>query len=352
MKKLLLALMLMVSVLPLFAQDADTRDEEEETVLSATDSTANTYAARVADLKEHYEGIIAERDAQLERHNNDEIRIYLCAVTGGIAFAALLIIYNTRSHRHQIQELTEEKREVEKERKRLEKELREANATADVKTKFINQITHEIRTPLNAINGFTQILCTNDMEIDKDELAGIGNMILNNTSQLAHILEDIIFISDVESNKLSDLTIETINISNFSQEIADVKSIELYNYNPLTGNEDPLPEDATMNTDEKAVKMVLAKLINNANKFGGEANVKISVSKKVVTFSVYDAGEGIPEEEKERIFDLFYKIDSFKPGAGLGLCVARSIAHRLGGEVTYAPKDGKSRFSFTILRRL
>lgn len=339
--------MLMVSVLPMIAQNNDTSNDEDE-----TESAATNYATRIADLKEHYEGIIAEKDAQIQIKTNDEIRLYLLCVSGGIGIATLLIVYNTRSHRRQVQELTDEKREIEKERIRLEKELREANATADVKTMFINQITHEIRTPLNAINGFTQILCDGEMEVEKDELANIGNLILHNTSQLAHILEDIIYISDVESNKISDLNIEQINISNFAQDIADVKSIELFMYNPLTGKEDPLPEDTTMITDEKAVKTVLSKLINNANKFGGEANVKISVSKKMVTFSVYDPGEGVPEEEKERIFELFYKRDNFKPGAGLGLCVASSIAHRLGGDVTYAPKDGMSRFRFSILRHI
>lgn len=351
MKKLLLAL-LMVSILPMFAQNADTSNNEEETALSATDTTATNYAARIADLKEHYEEIIAQKDVQLQIKYNNEIRLYLLCVTGGIAAAALLIMYNTRSHRRQIQELTEEKRMSDTECRRLEKELREANATADVKEKFIQQITHEIRTPLNAINGFTQILCDTDMEVDKEELAGLGSMILENSSQLAKILGDIIYISDAESNKLSDFKKEEINITNFAQEIADVKSLETYQYNPLTGKEDPLPEDVTMNTDGEAVKTVLSKLIHNANKFGGEANVKISVSKKMVTFSVFDPGDGVPEEEKEKIFELFYKIDSFKPGAGLGLCVARSIAHRLGGDVIYSPKDGMSRFRFSILRKL
>lgn len=342
----------MVSILPMFAQNADTSNNEEETALSATDTTATNYAARIAGLKEHYEEIIAKKDVQLQIKDNNEIRLYLLCVTGGIAAATLLIMYNTRSHRRQIQELTEEKRMSDKECRRLEKELREANATADVKEKFIQQITHEIRTPLNAINGFTQILCDEDMQVDKAELAGLGSLILENTSQLANILGDIIYISDAESNKLSDLNIETINITNLAQEIIDAKTIEVYQYNPLSGKDDPLPADATMNTDEKAVKTVLSKLIHNANKFGGEANVKVSVSKKMVTFSVYDPGAGVPDDEKEKIFDHFYKIDSFKPGAGLGLCVARSIARRLGGDVTFAPKDGMSRFKLTILRNL
>lgn len=352
MRKLLLVFISILSVLPLVAQITGTSYDEKEVVPSVTDSTASAYAARIANLKEHYEEIIAEKDAHLYNQENFEMITYMCAVLGGLIFGSLIIIYYSRSHNRQIHELTEEKREIDKERKRLEKELREANATADVKTKFIQQITHEIRTPLNAINGFTQIMCDTDMDMDKDELKGLGNLILENSSNLATILGDIIYISDAETNKLSDLNIERINIQNFTDDIIDVKSVETYEYNPLTGKENALPHESYMYTDSKALHLLLSKLISNAIKFGDAASLKIVASKKMVTIFVCDSGAGVPEGEEDKIFDLFYKTDSFKPGAGLGLCVARSLAHRLGGEVIYAPINGMSCFKVTILRSM
>ena len=91
-------------------------------------------------------------------------------------------------------------------------------------------------------------------------------------------------------------------------------------------------------TNKEEVQKALECLLNNACKFteNGTITVRSSHNKATqqVEISVTDNGKGIPEEDREKIFNHFYKIDNYKDGIGLGLPLARRIARQLGGDVT------------------
>lgn len=86
-----------------------------------------------------------------------------------------------------------------------------------------------------------------------------------------------------------------------------------------------------------ALERILRPLLGNAMKFTEKGSIKIQVQESEVQgkldISVADTGIGIAEDQRDRIFEKFYKVDSFKSGLGLGLPMARSIAHKIGGEL-------------------
>ena len=109
----------------------------------------------------------------------------------------------------------------------------------------------------------------------------------------------------------------------------------------------------TIDTNGKGLTRILQCLVGNAVKFtpSGYISVEcITNAEGSVTFSVTDTGKGIPEGDEERIFDRFYKVDSFVPGAGLGLSLVREIAKRMDATVEFdrSYKAQGSRFVITI----
>jgi signal transduction histidine kinase len=114
-----------------------------------------------------------------------------------------------------------------------------------------------------------------------------------------------------------------------------------------------VPDTRLLKTSTTSVVKILKNLLLNAIKFTNEGQITLKVSidepKGQICFAVIDTGVGVPEEARERIFERFEKVDSFKEGIGLGLCVSRSLARRMGGDVTLANSGSQgSTFLLTI----
>lgn len=100
--------------------------------------------------------------------------------------------------------------------------------------------------------------------------------------------------------------------------------------------ESSLPEGFTIRSNANALGKILARLLSNALKFTeqGRVTVRLSEAGGQLRIEVEDTGIGIPPEHQEKIFERFYKVDTFKQGIGLGLTVARRTAELLGGTLT------------------
>ena len=96
-------------------------------------------------------------------------------------------------------------------------------------------------------------------------------------------------------------------------------------------------DNQTVQTNQRALELILKQLFNNAMKFTEQGSITLkivpSTNQSMLHISVADTGIGIAEDQRERIFEKFYKIDSFKRGLGLGLPMARRIARMIGGDL-------------------
>lgn len=215
-------------------------------------------------------------------------------------------------------------------------ELLHANERAQqahlMKTAFIQNMNHEVRTPLNAIVGFSE--CLTQMQFGVEDTQEICSTIKENSDKLLKIIGDMISIANIDSGD-NTLNFRPLSLDKCCKQLIDemqegIKSdIKLY----YTSSHD----DLSVITDESIVHQILTNLLHNAIKFTGQGEIELSYrtdeKRKKLFFLVRDTGPGIDESLKERIFERFYKVDSFVPGSGLGLSLCRVLAERLSGEV-------------------
>lgn len=248
-------------------------------------------------------------------------------------------------------------------RKRAEQVMaearREAERASELKSAFLANMSHEIRTPLGAMIGFADLL--KDPSLEESERWGYIDIITRNGHQLAHLINDILDLSKVESGHLSfesrptnplRLVSEVVSLLNIS---AKEKNLHL-----RVLPEGNLPEE--IYTDPARLKQILVNIVGNALKFTqvGSVVVRIFSSVDSVTqalmlhFEVKDTGIGIPEEKRARLFQVFSQADESITrkygGTGLGLALSKKLANGLGGDVVLqsSAEGGGSTFLITV----
>jgi len=231
-------------------------------------------------------------------------------------------------------------RAYEAERSRVEELARLSALRAD----FVSLVSHELRSPMAAVIGASRTLQGRWRLLSPEQRESFLALIADETTRLADLVADVLDTSRLEAGTFS-YRFEDVDLAGVVREAAesamlmqqDVKVVAL-----VTGT---LP---TIRGDRARLRQVLGNLIDNAVKYSpapGEVDVRAFPADGGVRVSVRDAGPGIPREHQARIFDKFGRLEipgSSKPGTGLGLFIARSIAEAHGGslEVSSFPREG------------
>lgn len=220
------------------------------------------------------------------------------------------------------------------ERKNLENALKNALSKAEesdrLKSAFIANMSHEIRTPLNAIIGFTSVLPDIDGKEERQELI---NLIQENNQKLLRIIDDVMNISKIEAGK-EQLQMLTFDINPILDEVVNKYMSDLKPGVTMTTRYAAQQQEVT--TDLTRLTESLNHLVSNAVKFTNQGSITVGyepVKDRKLHIWVRDTGIGIAPENHERVFERFYKVDEFVPGAGLGLSLCRTMAFSLGGNV-------------------
>ncbi|MEH4105645.1 aerobic respiration two-component sensor histidine kinase ArcB [Escherichia coli] len=236
------------------------------------------------------------------------------------------------------------------ERKRYQDALERASRD---KTTFISTISHELRTPLNGIVGLSRILLDTELTAEQEKYLKTIHV---SAVTLGNIFNDIIDMDKMERRKVQldnqpvDFTSFLADLENLSALQAQQKGLR-FNLEPTL----PLPHQAI--TDGTRLRQILWNLISNAVKFTQQGQVTVRVrydEGDMLHFEVEDSGIGIPQDELDKIFAMYYQVkDSHggKPatGTGIGLAVSRRLAKNMGGDITVTSEQGKgSTFTLTI----
>ncbi len=237
------------------------------------------------------------------------------------------------------------------ERKRYQDALENASRE---KTTFISTISHELRTPLNGIVGLSRILL--DTQLDKEQLNYLKTIHVSAIT-LGNIFNDIIEMDKLERRKVQldnqplDFNAFLLDLENLSGLLVQPKGLKL-----VMETEAPLPSSIT--ADGTRLRQILWNLIGNAVKFTPEGEIIIRVRRESgdrMCFEVQDSGIGIPEDELDKIFAMYYQVkgrNGGKPatGTGIGLAVSRRLAQAMGGDITVRSQPGRgSCFNLTIV---
>lgn len=210
-------------------------------------------------------------------------------------------------------------------------------------------MNHEIRTPLNAIVGFSNLLAS-DEDISAEERSLFINTINQNCESLLKLINDILYLSRMESGKMS-FSLENYNLSELISEVYSTHQVSIPRNLEFIKS---VPGKALFaRVDKTRLKQVVSNFINNAVKFTPEGHIRIGyqldeTNREIVLF-VEDTGQGIPEEHQKKIFERFYKMDDADKGTGLGLSISTIIAEKLGGHLDLRSEVGKgSCFSIVL----
>ena len=236
--------------------------------------------------------------------------------------------------------------------KKIEEELRVAKDKAEhldrLKSAFLANMSHEIRTPLNSIVGFSDLLKDIDA-FSPEEVKQFVDTINTNCTLLLALINDILDLSRIESGSM-DFRFAGYNLTFVMQQIYDSQRLSMPPGVELVMK---LPEESkSIVTDSVRLKQVINNFINNAKKFTTQGSITFGFQTEdpgYTVFFVEDTGSGISEENQRRIFERFYKVDSFTQGAGLGLSICQTIVERFRGEINVSSELGKgTRFTVRV----
>jgi hemerythrin-like metal-binding protein len=255
-------------------------------------------------------------------------------------------------HHNETLEQTVRQRTAELER--LAEDLRAARDAAEAgsraKTRFLGTMSHELRTPMNAILGFSRLLHDQGLPAQQAALAG---KIVNASDRLLELLGGIIDYSRLESGGGQTVSLASFELAAMLGE-ARAAGFVAAKAKGLSAKQEIDPAlPATLRGDAGLIQRILGQFIGNAEKFTARGSIRVSVQLRArepdgrlrVRFSVSDSGIGIARDVQARLFQPFMQADDSPDrkfeGIGLGLALARELAHLMGGEVGVDSEPGR-----------
>lgn len=217
-----------------------------------------------------------------------------------------------------------------------------------LKASFIENMSHEVRTPLNAIVGFSSLLATASDKEEKDMYIDIINQ---NNDRLLKLINDILDLSQIDSGTLN-FQYSDFDVNDLLRELYELFKFRLKEKPDITLLCEAGLDPIMIRTERQRVMQVLINLLTNAMKFTQQGEIRFGCQLKEdneIYFFVTDTGSGIPEDERDKIFNRFIKLDREIPGTGLGLTLSQTIVEKLGGRIGVESQQGiGSTFWFAV----
>jgi two-component system phosphate regulon sensor histidine kinase PhoR len=224
-------------------------------------------------------------------------------------------------------------------------DITELRRLENIRKDFVANVSHELRTPLTSIKGYVEALLDGGKDNPETSVRFL-EIILKQSDRLNLILEDLLQLSKIESGQLQ-FKKEPLHIGSvIERTIAMIKPLAEKKQHRLCSQ--VAADLPLISGDEERLVQVLANLLDNAIKYtpqGGQITVaarRISPSRAEalrtsIELTVTDTGIGIPEQDRPRVFERFYRVDKARSrelgGTGLGLAIVRHIVEGHGGQV-------------------
>jgi signal transduction histidine kinase len=235
-------------------------------------------------------------------------------------------------------------RAYESERRTVE-ELRSLSA---LRADFVSLVSHELRSPMAAVIGAARTLQARWRELQPDQRESFLALIGDETTRLAALIGDVLDTSRIDagtfSYRFTDVDIAAL--------VRDTVATAALGQDEVPIVADIGPGSSVVRGDAERLRQIFGNLIENAVKYspvGEPVEVRVSQANGSVLVSVRDRGPGIKAEDHRLIFEKFGRVSTgpAKPGSGLGLFIARSIAEMHGGEIVVASGAGRGA-TFTV----
>ncbi len=217
-------------------------------------------------------------------------------------------------------------------------ELRRLSA---LRADFVSLVSHELRTPMASVIGSASTLRERWRSLTADQRESFLALIEEETSRLATLIGDVLDTSRLEAGTFT-YAFSDVDVGELVRDVASVVDLGQEEVDVRAAVSEPLPR---VRADRERIRQLLMNLVANAVKYtisGDEVEVRAAAENGVVSVSVRDHGPGISADDQRVIFEKFGRAPTghSKPGAGLGLYIARSIAEAHGGSLDVESESG------------
>lgn len=268
------------------------------------------------------EGVVTGEELQLPRGPFGDAQLHLVVRAAPIGSRFVLVLADDRTEAHRLE---------------------------DMRRDFVANISHELKTPIGAIGLLAEAL--ESAADEPDAVRRFGARLTLESNRLRTLTQEIIELSRLQSaDALANA--ERVSVDSVVARAADANRVAAESHRiALVTQSEP---DAVVWGDESMLVMAVHNLIANAIQYspdGSRVGVGVSRRDGAIEIAVTDQGVGIPESERERVFERFYRLDTARSrqtgGTGLGLAIVKHVVQNHGGQVRVWSQQGRGS-TFTI----
>ena len=224
-------------------------------------------------------------------------------------------------------------------------DMTEQHRNEERRKEFVANVSHELRTPLTNVRSYAETLRDSGGDIPLDTANSFLDIIINETDRMTHIVQDLLTLSRLDAGN-AELVLSRFPFEDAIQSVVQANALNARQHHHQLVY-DPPESLPLIVGDRSRLEQVMMNVIGNSIKYtpdGGHIRITAGSTEDTVWMEVSDDGIGIPEKDRERIFDRFYRVDKARSresgGTGLGLSIAREIVQRHHGTIALAPHEG------------
>lgn len=244
---------------------------------------------------------------------------------------------------------------IEQQQQQLREQNRELIRAEDMRRSFSANVSHEMKTPLQVIAGYSELLSTG--MVPAEDMTKFAGIIHDEAQHMYALIDDVLALSRLDEPVSPDGLSDQIDLYALAESVAE-------RLRPLAEKHEVVlrvrGDKVLIDGNESLMEQVITNLVSNAiryNKSGGEVVVSVNEQGTDAVVKIADTGVGISEEEQQKIFERFYRVDKSRSketgGTGLGLAIVKHAVEHHHGAITVESELGKgSVFSVRFPRRL
>ncbi|HPP39086.1 MAG TPA: ATP-binding protein [Candidatus Kapabacteria bacterium] len=223
---------------------------------------------------------------------------------------------------------------------------------SQLKTRFVSMVSHEFRTPLTIVRSAAQMLEKYQDSLSDEERQEYLNRIMKTVDNLTDLIENMLFISREKEKVVETDITEQIDLIKFTENLINEFQTTLLQRRDIFFIN--IGYKNTVETNERLLRLILLNLLSNAAKYSSPdtpIDVKLYFNEDNFAYAIRDYGIGIPDDEQEKIFDLFYRAENVGKvsGSGIGLQVVLNAIKMLNGRLDFTSKINRgTTFTVTI----
>lgn len=206
----------------------------------------------------------------------------------------------------------------------------------DIKDEFISTLSHEIRTPLTSIKGFSQTMLSSWEVLNDEKKKEFLKIILNQSQRLINLVENVLNVAKIDSNN-ENIILTKIEINQLLKNCLNLISV---NNKDFDFNLNLFKNNLYILADNYKAQQIILNVLDNAIKYSKNSNkidIKTFNKEDYIALSIKNYGSYIEEKDFEKIFEKFYRIDSYitssTQGSGLGLYIVKNLLEKMQGKI-------------------